>query len=97
MLTPQQNPIGYQNSTCLDIPLDINNSTSNLILIYGTADDNVHPLNTFHFISELQKRNILFESMFYPDQNHGIIRSGETTKQLHKSILEKLKLAPNEK
>jgi len=59
MLTPQQNPDGYKNSTCLDIPNDINNSTSKLILIHGTADDNVHLLNSYHFMLELQKK-ILF-------------------------------------
>jgi dipeptidyl aminopeptidase/acylaminoacyl peptidase len=90
MLTPSQNPIGYLNSTCLDVPSYLNESKSKFVLIHGTADDNVHILNSYHLMKELQKNDIIFDTMIYPDENHGIIRSGPTTKQLQKSILAKL-------
>jgi len=90
MLTPKQNPIGYINSSCLDIPVNFTKSTSKLILIHGTADDNVHSLNSFHFMRQLQLNEITFDTMIYPDESHSIIRSGSTSKQLQKSITDKL-------
>jgi len=94
MLTPEQNPIGYKNSSCLDIPQNITQTKSKLILIHGTADDNVHSLNTFQFIKKLIKSEITFDSMFYPDETHSLIRS---SKHLLKSIVEKLSQGINER
>jgi len=90
MLTPNQNPAGYNISSCLEIPANFSKSISKLVLIHGTADDNVHSLNSFHFMRQLQLRDINFETMFYPDADHSIIRSGSTSKHLHKLIVEKL-------
>jgi len=90
MLTPNQNQNGYKDSSCLEIPSNFTKSTTKLILIHGTADDNVHSLNSFHFMRQLQLNDITFDTMIYPDESHSIIRSGSTSKQLQKSIADKL-------
>lgn len=69
MLTPQQNDEGYFNSAPL-------NRTSRLkcplLLMYGTADDNVHPANTLEFVSHLQSQGLLCDMFVFPGMNHSI-------------------------
>lgn len=69
MRTPQQNTSGYQNSS----PTTLASSLSGrLLLIHGTADDNVHFQNTIEYTSALIKSNKQFELFVFPDQNHSI-------------------------
>lgn len=42
----------------------------NLYLYYGTADNNVHPTNTFQLVQALQDAGKSFELMVGPDQGH---------------------------
>lgn len=42
------------------------------LLIHGTADDNVHYQQSIMLMKELIRRNILFETRLYPDQDHSI-------------------------
>ncbi|MEA2553954.1 MAG: dipeptidyl-peptidase 4 [Fimbriimonadaceae bacterium] len=42
----------------------------NLFLYYGTADNNVHPANTFQLVEALQEAGKPFELMAGPDQGH---------------------------
>ena len=51
--------------------------TARLLLVHGTADDNVHPQNTFWLANALQASNTQFEMMLYPGRTHSI--SGGTT------------------
>ncbi len=50
----------------------------NLLLIHGTADDNVHYNNAEQMINELVKHNKPFQLMTYPNRTH-IISEGEGT------------------
>lgn len=69
MRTPQQNALGYQNST----PISLASSLSGkLLLIHGSADDNVHFQNTIEYTSALIKANKQFELFIFPDRNHSI-------------------------
>lgn len=69
MLTPQQNFDGYKQSA----PLNFTNKLrSNLLLMYGTADDNVHPANTLEFAAAMQYGGQLFDMMVFPNKNHSI-------------------------
>lgn len=69
MRTPQQNASGYQNGS----PSTLASSLSGrLLLIHGTADDNVHFQNTVEYTSALIKANKQFELFVFPDQNHSI-------------------------
>lgn len=69
MRTPQQNASGYQNGS----PIALASSLSGkLLLIHGSADDNVHFQNTLEYTSALIKANKQFELFVFPDQNHSI-------------------------
>lgn len=70
MQTPQSNPVGYNVSSVL--PLVANISSDRLLLIHGTGDDNVHWQNTAELSKLLIAGNIQFETMAYPNYDHGI-------------------------
>lgn len=48
----------------------------NLLIIHGTADDNVHPLNTIQFVNALIQENKQFDLMLYPNRSHSIRGEG---------------------
>lgn len=69
MLTPQQNEDGYRSSA----PITCAGALScPLLLMYGTADDNVHPANTLQYVSVLQSKGILCDMLAFPNMNHSI-------------------------
>ncbi len=55
----------------------------NLLLIHGTADDNVHYQNAEMLINELVRHNKLFDLMIYPNRSHGIWEGDNTTRHLY--------------
>jgi len=68
MLTPQQNERGYELS-----PLDrASQLQCPLLLMYGTADDNVHPVNALMFVSALQSAGGLCDVFPFVNMNHSI-------------------------
>ena len=69
MLTPQQNSDGYDMSAPLNFT---DKMDSNLLLMLGTADDNVHPANTYEYAASLQYGGKLFNMMVFPNKNHSI-------------------------
>lgn len=69
MLTPQNNPEGYKNSS---IVAAAKNLSGKLLLIHGQMDDNVHMQNTTQLVYELQKADKQFDVMYYPTARHGI-------------------------
>lgn len=69
MLTPQQNESGYNSSSALRRALHL---SCPLLMMYGTADDNVHPYNTLHYVSTLQGAGILCDMFVFPQMNHSI-------------------------
>lgn len=69
MLTPQENAEGYQVSAPVNRTADMN---LNLLVMTGTADDNVHPANTMEFVSHLQADNRLCDMLLFPNMNHSI-------------------------
>ena len=77
MRTPDVNADGYKMTSVLTYA---NGLTARLLLVHGTADDNVHPQNTFWFANALQSYNTQFEMMLYPGRTHSI--SGGNT-QVH--------------
>jgi dipeptidyl-peptidase-4 len=68
MKRPQDNPEGYEKTSFVK---SAKNLHGRLLLIHGTYDDNVHPQNSWAFIDELIKHNIMFDMMFYPMRKHG--------------------------
>ena len=69
MLTPQQNDEGYYKSAPINRTTRLN---CPLLLMYGTADDNVHPANTLEFVSRLQSQELLCDMFVFPNMNHSI-------------------------
>jgi len=69
MRTPQDNPDGYDNFSCVKLA---GNLKGKLLLLQGMVDDNVHATNSWQLIDELQKKNKPFEMMFFPRSGHGI-------------------------
>lgn len=69
MLTPAQNEDGYRQSAPLTTAHRLQ---CPLLMMYGTADDNVHPANTLEFVSRLQSAGILCDMLVFPNMNHSI-------------------------
>jgi dipeptidyl-peptidase 4 len=69
MRTPQENPEGYQQASLLAAASRLGSS---LLLVHGTADDNVHIQNSYNFMDALIQAGKQFELQIYPGQKHGI-------------------------
>lgn len=82
MRTPNENPKGYEMSSALYRAEDLKGK---LLIIHGSADDNVHLQNTMTFTSKLIQNNIDFEEAIYPDKNHSIY-GGNTRLHLYNKM-----------
>lgn len=69
MLTPQQNEDGYRRSAPIN---HADNLCCPLLIMTGTADDNVHQQNTLQYVSVLQSKGILCDMLMFPNMNHSI-------------------------
>ncbi len=84
MSTPQLNPKGYETSSVMTYADQLKGK---LLLIHGTADDNVHFENSVALASKLVAENKPFQSMYYPEKNHGI-SGGKTRLHLYQLMTE---------
>lgn len=87
MRTPAENPKGYDENSPIDMA---DRLQGNLLIIHGTADDNVHFQNAVMLTDALIQHGKQFESAYYPDRDHGI-RGGNTRYQLFTKISNYLK------
>jgi len=55
----------------------------NLLIVHGTADDNVHYQSAELLINELIRHNKQFQVMPYPNRSHGIYEGANTTRHLY--------------
>lgn len=69
MLTPGENEEGYRDSAPVN---RVENIDCNLLLIHGTADDNVHMSNTIEFVSRMQQADRVCDMLLFPNMNHSI-------------------------
>ena len=69
MRTPQENPEGYERSSLIPRAKDLHGQ---LLIVYGSYDDNVHPYNEMAFINALVAAGKKFDMMSYPMRKHGI-------------------------
>lgn len=75
MRTPQENFEGYAATSPLRRVKDLKGK---LLLVHGTADDNVHFMQTMEYAEALVQANKQFDMHVYKDRNHGI--SGGNTR-----------------
>ena len=74
MGTPQGNPQGYETSSPLKKAGELR---AELLIIHGSADDNVHLANTLAFVAELIKAGRPHALLVHPRQMHGFRRKDD--------------------
>ncbi len=87
MRTPQQNASGYTSGSALSLADQLQ---GNLLIIHGTADDNVHVQNTIEYSRALIEANKHFDQFFFPDKDH-FIRGGNARKYLYEKVIDYFK------
>ena len=81
MRTPKENPSGYAVN-----PIERASKLHGALLIcHGTADDNVHPQNTFEYAEALVQADKDFREIYYTNRNHSIY-GGNTRNHLLRQI-----------
>lgn len=73
MLTPRENEDGYRESAPINYVDRINTP---LLIMHGTADDNVHLMNTMQYVSALQSQSKVCDMLLFPNMNHSIYGCG---------------------
>ena len=74
---PQDNPKGYDDNSPLSHAEKLAERTK-LLIIHGTADDNVHFQNSMEMCRRLNAKGKQYDMMVYPDQNHSMRPSATT-------------------
>ena len=69
MLTPQENEDGYNSSAPVNY---VDRIKTPLLIMHGTADDNVHLMNTMQYVSALQSSGKVCDMLLFPNMNHSI-------------------------
>jgi dipeptidyl-peptidase-4 len=87
MRTPQENPEGYDANSPLSHAGDIKGQ---LLIIHGSADDNVHAQNTYEMTEKMVQAGVQFDMAIYTNRNHGI-RGGNTSMHLYTKMTSFLK------
>ncbi len=76
---PQDNPDGYRDGSPIT---HAHKLKGNLLVVHGTADDNVHYAGTEALINELIAANKQFTMMAYPNRSHSIHEGANTRRHL---------------
>lgn len=69
---PQYNAAGYDENSPIHFARMLDDKKTRLLLIHGTADDNVHLQNTIEMTRALNRAGKQYDMMIYPDQNHSM-------------------------
>jgi dipeptidyl-peptidase-4 len=73
MLTPQENEDGYNESAPIN---QVDKIETPLLIMHGTADDNVHLMNTIQYVSALESQGKVCDMLLFPNMNHSIYGCG---------------------
>ena len=84
MRTPKENQKGYDETSPIKLAKDLQ---GRLLLIHGTADDNVHFKQSMDYAEALVQAGKQFEMQMYRDRNHGI-SGGNTRMHLYTRMSE---------
>lgn len=71
MLTPRENEDGYNDGAPISL---VDNMNTSLLIMTGTADDNVHPANTMEYVSRLLAAGRTCDMLLFPNMNHSIFQ-----------------------
>jgi dipeptidyl-peptidase 4 len=77
------NAQGYRDGSPISY---VKNLQGKLMIIHGTADDNVHYQSFEMLVNELIKENKLFQMMSYPMRSHSINERANTTLHLRRTM-----------
>lgn len=81
MRTPKENPDGYAVN-----PIERAGKLHGALLVcHGTADDNVHPQNTYEYAEALVQADKDFRELYYTNRNHSIY-GGNTRNHLLRQV-----------
>jgi len=80
--TPQENPQGYDDNSPVQ---HADKLKGKLLLVHGTGDDNVHFQNSVSFVDAMIKANKDYQTLYYPNRNHGIY-GGNTRLHLYRQM-----------
>ena len=69
MRTEAENPSGFAENSPVNFAGQLK---GNYLLVHGLADDNVHFQHTAEMTDQLIAADKAFDTMFYPNRNHGI-------------------------
>lgn len=84
MRTPQQNEKGYAAGSAIELADKLQ---GHLLLIHGTADDNVHFQNAMEYTRALIAADKPFDMFVFPDKNHSIW-GGNTRLYLYQKVID---------
>jgi dipeptidyl-peptidase-4 len=84
---PQDNAEGYDENSPLAHAGDIK---GRLLIVHGSADDNVHAQNTYEFTEKMVQAGVQFDMAIYTNRDHGI-RGGNTSMHLYTKMTNFLK------
>ncbi|MBT8105152.1 MAG: S9 family peptidase [Woeseiaceae bacterium] len=77
---PEDNAEGYEQGSPITHAAGLKGK---LLIIHGTADDNVHYQNTEQLVDKLIALNKTFTFMMYPDRSHSIDEKPNTKRHLY--------------
>lgn len=84
MQTPQENASGYDDNSPVN---HADKLEGKLLLVHGSADDNVHFQNAMEMVNALVAAGKQFDFFAYPNRNHGIY-GGNTRLHLFEMMLD---------
>ena len=87
MRTPNENPKGYDDNSPI---FHVDKLKGKLLLIHGTADDNVHLQNSLEISEAFVQANKQFDMFYYTNRNHSIF-GGNTRFHLYSKKLNFIK------
>jgi dipeptidyl-peptidase-4 len=80
---PRDNPAGYRDGSPIT---HAHRLKGNLLVVHGTADDNVHYANTEALVNELIAADKHFTMMAYPNRSHSIDEGPNTRRHLFRLL-----------
>ena len=69
--SPLDNKIGYDNARLSTMALNF--VDKQFLLIHGTLDDNVHYQQAMALSRSLERNDVMFKQITYPDETHSLI------------------------